>query len=118
LGNKLASDESVYFSSNIARNIIAPALALAAPCVVCKQISVVVTTDYSLQIAINTSLLLRILDSTIADDICCFTFWAVGGVHDLRNSLIASTLSQQDASSRGMGEDMSTNRLATVSAGE
>ena len=118
LGDKLASNESVHSQAITRRKLLLPALISAAPCFARRQISIIITTNSSLQTATNISLLLRILDSTIADDICGFTFWAVRRIHDLRDSLIASTLSQQDASRGGMGEDMSTNRLTTISAGE
>jgi hypothetical protein len=81
----------------------------------CKQISLVITTYHSRHIATNTSLLVSILDPTVADDIRGFGFRTVRRIHDLRNPLIASTLPQQDASGGGMGEDMSTNRLPAVS---
>jgi hypothetical protein len=119
LGDKPASNESFHSQAITRRKFLLPALVqLAVPCFARRQISIVIHTNITLQIVTNTSLLLRILDSTIADDICGFTFWAVRRVDDLRDSLIASALSQQDASRGGMGEDMSTNRLTTISAGE
>jgi hypothetical protein len=76
------------------------------------------THNFPCHIVANISLLLWISDTTIADDICRFTFWAVWRVYHLRNTFVASSLPQQNSSCGRVSKDVSANRLSAVSSGE